>query len=432
MVRTILSGILIVLALLVPRSETPAQGLYRRALFLGNSYTYVNNLPGLTAALAHYAGDSLYFDSNTPGGYTLGWQPIAHATNATSLQLIGNGGWDFVILQEQSQVPSITRLRDSCMIPAATTLHNAVKAADSCSRILFYMTWGRRFGGQQCFTPNYCSPAFTGFGQMQDSVTKSVMMSADSLNDWIAPVGEAWRFVIDHTGMVLHDADLSHPNLNGSYLAACVFYDVLFGKPSAGNPFTGGLAPDTALLLQKAADSVTLGYAGLWNLGNDLPTAAFQVYWSSDTLFTTNASTGATAWHWDFGDGTTSSQAEPWHVYGQAGTYTVRLRACNSCFCDSAVIVVQTGTTGIPDDRSAPPIVFTGPDPAGIVRFSGFTGDGWLELFDRGGRRIASFPVEDGRAATGPVATGTFLWRLTDPASRTIGRGIRMRETSTQ
>lgn len=409
---------------------SPCQGLLRRTLFLGNSYTYVNNLPGLTAGLAHYSGDSLYFESNTPGGYTLGWQPIAHATNATSLQLIGNGGWDFVVLQEQSQIPSITRLRDSCMIPAAESLHNAVKTADSCTRVLFYLTWGRRFGGEQCFTPDYCSPVFAGFGQMQDSVTRSYKMAADSLNDWLAPVGEAWRFVIDHTGMVLHDADLSHPNLNGSYLAACVFYDVMFGKPSAGNLFTAGLAADTALLLQKAADSVTFGYAGYWNIGNDLPSAAFQVHWSSDTLFTSNSSSGATNWLWDFGDGITSALAEPWHIYQQPGTYTIRLSACNNCFCDSAGIVVQAGNVGTAELPAGQVISFRGPDPTGKVSFTGFSGCGKLELFDLEGRRLGLYDVQNGEALTGQITCRLMLWRLTDARHRTIGRGIRLQQVT--
>jgi glucose/arabinose dehydrogenase len=34
---------------------------------------------------------------------------------------------------------------------------------------------------------------------------------------------------------------------------------------------------------------------------------------------------GATSWHWEFGDGTTSSERSPRHVYGQAGLYFVRL-----------------------------------------------------------------------------------------------------------
>ena len=140
-----------------------AQPLNRKALFLGNSYTYVNNLPGLVAALAHYAGDSLFFDSNTPGGWTLGWRPTAHAADSVSLSKIPEHPWDFVILQEQSQTPAINKLRDSCMYPASQVLFDSVKSANPCSRVLFYLNWGRRFGGIQCFSPNYCSPDFADF-----------------------------------------------------------------------------------------------------------------------------------------------------------------------------------------------------------------------------------------------------------------------------
>jgi len=404
---------------------TPAQGVMRRALFLGNSYTYVNNLPLLTAAIAHTAGDSLYFDSNTPGGYTLGWQPIAHATDPVSLAKIQSGNWDFVILQEQSQIPSITRLRDSCMFPASTILHNMAKATDPCTRVLFYLTWGRRFGGMQCFEPNYCSPDFTGFSQMQDSVSKSYKMVADSLHDWIAPVGEAWRFVLGHIPMVLHDADNSHPNLNGSYLAACVFYDVMFGKPSAGNTFTAGLSPDTALMLQTAADSITFGYAGYWNLYNDTPLASFSLTSSSDTVFTHNVSSGATHWLWDFGNGQTSTEFEPVILYPFPGNYTIKLQACNDCYCDSAFnqVVITVIAAESHKDHA---IILTGPDQDGVIHFQNFTGNGTLLLYDLTGRIIAELPAIAGASRLTSYERGGWIWILQDPDKKTLAKGKRI------
>ncbi len=41
----------------------------------------------------------------------------------------------------------------------------------------------------------------------------------------------------------------------------------------------------------------------------------------------TNTSTSSTDYTWDFGDGSTSSDFEPSHVYSEEGTYTVTLRA---------------------------------------------------------------------------------------------------------
>jgi hypothetical protein len=401
-----------------------AQLLTRKALFLGNSYTYVNNLPFLIASLSSSSGDSLVFDSNTPGGFTLGWQPIAHSTDPVSLAKIKLHDWDFVVLQEQSQTPAISRLRDSCMYPSSIILHDSIKSAHPCSRVLFYLTWGRRFGGTQCFVPNYCSPDFSGFNQMQDSLTRAYKGIADSLADWIAPVGESWRFVINTTGMVLHDADDSHPNLKGSYLAACVFYAVIFGKQSSGNSFTAGLTPDTALKLQQAADSITFGYSTHWNLNNDIPFPAFTLAIIADTLFTTNLCSGASSWLWDFGDGQSSGLFEPVHVYANTGTYTVRLKACNDCFCDSTLNEVTVTTTGLKKrSRHEQAIRLQGPDHENNIKVVNFTKNGTLSLYHITGSIKAILPVYAGVAHAGNLGKGIMLWRLTDEKKEVIGRG---------
>lgn len=401
-----------------------AQPVVRKVLFLGNSYTYVNNLPLLTAAIAHSSGDSLFFDSYAPGGYTLGWQPIAHASDPVSLGMIGGNTWDFIVLQEQSQIPSINRLADSCMYPAAKILHDSIKSANPCARPLFYLTWGRRFGGVQCFTPNYCSFPFSGFDQMQDTLTYACKTIADSLNDWIAPVGEAWRYVINTTGMVLHDGDNSHPNLKGSYLAACVFYAVIFGKPTTGNGFTAGLSPDTAMILQQAADSVTFGYASVWNLNKDVPAPVFSLTTSADTVFTQNLSTNADSWIWDFGDGQTSAQFEPYHVYENPGTWVVKLRACNACYCDSAsqsVTITISGADAANSKRSQ--VTLKTNDQDGTLCLLNYPGDGTLSVFDLRGRIAAISSVKTGIIAPIKLNSGLWLWTLKDGFNEPVAAG---------
>ena len=39
--------------------------------------------------------------------------------------------------------------------------------------------------------------------------------------------------------------------------------------------------------------------------------------------FTDNSTNTPTSWSWDFGDGNTSTQQSPSHLYSTAGTYTV-------------------------------------------------------------------------------------------------------------
>jgi hypothetical protein len=403
--------------------DTNSQSVYRKVLFLGNSYTFVNNLPGLVAALAHSAGDSLYYDNNSPGGYTLGWQPIAHSTDPVSLGKIGQGDWDFVVLQEQSQTPAIPALRDSCMYPGSIILHDSVKSANPCTRVLFFLTWGRRLGGIQCFTSNYCSPDFADFDQMQDSLTVAYKGIADSLGDWIAPVGEAWRYVINNNQVVLHAGDDSHPNFKGSYLAACVFYDIIFGKRSFGLSYYGGLA-DTAFLFQLAADTIVFGNPSLWNLWNDQPVAEFKTLISNDTMYTENLCTNSYMWHWDFGDGQTSDEFEPVHIFSTPGQYTVILSACDSCRCDSAVQRIEIVNTGTNDDLPKRTGIFIiGPDESGNLMVKGFDDEGRLDFYDFSGRLIQSVPVISGNANIRCLQEGLSLWILEDLDGNRVSQG---------
>ena len=94
------------------------------ALFLGNSYTYVNNLPLLIANLASANGDTLVYDYNTPGGYTLN----NHFNDLTSKAKISSASWKYVILQAQSQEPSFSPYQVfSQTIPYARKLDSLIK-----------------------------------------------------------------------------------------------------------------------------------------------------------------------------------------------------------------------------------------------------------------------------------------------------------------
>ncbi len=76
----------------------------------------------------------------------------------------------------------------------------------------------------------------------------------------------------------------------------------------------------------------------------NVPVANF--YAVDDTLYLPNAiaifvnqSLNAVAYEWDFGDGTTSTQANPWHQYTQAGTYTVQLVAMNPPLSNDTLVI---------------------------------------------------------------------------------------------
>ncbi|MBP5240900.1 MAG: hypothetical protein J6Z26_03230, partial [Bacteroidales bacterium] len=93
-------------------------------LFIGNSYTSVNNLPSLIQQMGYSTGDTITYQSNLPGGCTFG----QHCNN-NSMTLIRQGGWDVVVLQEQSQNPSFpdNQVQAECL-PLAKRLVDSVYA----------------------------------------------------------------------------------------------------------------------------------------------------------------------------------------------------------------------------------------------------------------------------------------------------------------
>ncbi len=237
-----------------------------RALFIGNSYTAANSLPEIVQELSFDAGKKLIIDSNAPGGAIIN----QHINNANTLAKIQQGNWDVVVVQEQSQIPTIPLDRDNLMFPAVVKINDTIRKYNPCAKVVLFMTWGRQFGGVQC-NPSMtsCSPNFVDFSHMQDSLESAYVHAAQLIDAIIAPVGIAWKHVIEDTSLILHTADESHPNYEGSYLSACTFFEVLWGLSPVGNNYTGSLNNATANYLQQKAHEAVNEAAAPWNLNLD-------------------------------------------------------------------------------------------------------------------------------------------------------------------
>lgn len=233
-----------------------------KCLFIGNSYTDFNNLPSLFKQLSASGSKIVYTEMSAPGGYTL----EGHTQLQTTLDKINSRSWNFVILQEQSQYPVIPYYRNTSTIPSARKLDSLVRLRGAAT--MFYMTWGRKYGGMQCIN-SYCSTNFLNYFHMQDSLSAAYTMAASMLNSQLAPVGLAWKRArsIDTT-VELFDPDNSHPSLKGSYLAACVFYTKIFGISPVGLTYYAGLPQNEAHWLQQVAADAVLGFNFY---GNHLP-----------------------------------------------------------------------------------------------------------------------------------------------------------------
>lgn len=323
-----------------------------RVLFLGNSYTSYNNLPQLVQSLSSSAGKTLIIDSNMPGGMLVS----GHVIDPTSNSKISQGTWDYIVIQEQSQVPTIDFYRYNDMYPAMSDLKALAEQFNTCTKIITYMTWGRRFGGQQCDPTNtYCSPVFVDFNHMQDSLTSAYTEISDILNIQCAPVGVTWQNILNDTTLILHSNDNSHPNLDGSYVAALTIFSSIWKQPSSGIAFNGGITQSRALYYQQMSDNTIFNSQNDWNLTINDPLANFSYSTNGNSVTFTNTSSSNTNtplnYFWDFGDGNTSVLENPNHSYSSTGIYTVNLIVTDCIFSDTVSFTVQLGTTGVHENE---------------------------------------------------------------------------------
>lgn len=133
----------------------------------------------------------------------------------------------------------------------------------------------------------------------------------------------------------------------------CIPFSVQFTDQSAGNPTSWqweffGASPATStdqnptvsytstgtypvtLIVTNIYGSDTLTMQNAVN-AQSVPTSGFAYLVNQSTVSFNNLSLNANTFMWNFGDGNTSSEANPVHPYAVPGTYTVELTALNVC-----------------------------------------------------------------------------------------------------
>ena len=136
--------LLLILLPLGGMAQTPQDSL--RVLWVGNSFSYCNDLPGMVQKIASTQKVKLSCTRFLKGGERFS----GHLKNKKLLQAIADGGWDYVVLQEQSTAPAMPTGQVAREVyPAARTLDSLVHAASPDARVIFYMTWGHKYGNRK-------------------------------------------------------------------------------------------------------------------------------------------------------------------------------------------------------------------------------------------------------------------------------------------
>jgi len=195
------------------RAAPPKYSKKMRILFIGNSYTTANDLPRMLVGLMAVKGIRLETRRVTPGGCTL----EKHWRGDNARDAIAEGPWDYVVIQEQSQMPA---MRPAVTLKYAALLADMARKAGA--QPVFYLTWARKKKPQ-----------------MQKLLTSTYMKAGIASEALVAPVGIAWHNALkDNPNLPLHAKDGSHPTVQGTYLAACTFFATILRRDPTGLPGT--------------------------------------------------------------------------------------------------------------------------------------------------------------------------------------------------
>lgn len=195
------------------RLDCPPQRKNLRVVFIGNSKTYYQDMPGIVVEFAKIIGTDIKAKVVVQGGQSLEghWNDNSNAQNAIASE------WnDFVILQDRGALPYYEPdlYQEYASKFCVLTNNDAIT--------LLFVTWE---------TPI----------MYQTPVTQQIVLAIqkqENKGSEICAIGEAWKAsVIERPDINLYlNGDVLHPNENGAYLTACVIHSVLHRISPVGLP----------------------------------------------------------------------------------------------------------------------------------------------------------------------------------------------------
>jgi hypothetical protein len=203
-------------------------------LFMGNSHSKANDLPGLVATLIETGKPLANADAaNAPGFMYL----ADRQDDGVSPQLLASRPWSHVVLQAQKYSTSGLYYYPT---DAAEEWIRRAKAQNT--QPILFPEWPRRGNTEE--------------GKRVHNLHLSISSREAAC---VAPIGLAWeKSIADHPEIELHAPDGNHSNIQGALLSAYVFYEVMSRQPAADLPVVSSIkvSPDVQGKLKNTASEV--------------------------------------------------------------------------------------------------------------------------------------------------------------------------------
>ncbi len=248
-------------------------------LFIGNSLTYFYDMPQTLQRMLDETHPNIKIDQSTFPGMSLS----AHLSNiitsqtensvntrkreegettATELK-IAEKEWDMIILQTGTVSVLIPENRDFKVNKAIADIKK-LASNPNCKFVLFN-TWPSK----NEYPKNYCYSSRTIHSSIQKEKSCSPMM--ESLEQEMQLINASYDLVATQNNLQKTDngskfytvlttypeielyEDPIHPNKYGSFLNACIFYEMLTNNKASDLNYVGDIVPKTAALLKTIA-----------------------------------------------------------------------------------------------------------------------------------------------------------------------------------
>lgn len=236
-----------------------------KILFIGNSLTGYNNLPGMVSELAITANKKIVMDSFLKYG-----KALYEISQLPQIQeKICAQPWDYIVLQDgchnaaypDSYQQLIPYAAYSPLPLTLQMMRDLIHAHCESTKVVYFMPWAFKDG------ITWIAGQTDTYQAMQKKILQNSIHFAKALDLMIAPVGWAWYRVIgERPNIELFHPDWSHAALRGSYLAACVFYAVFFQEKVASG-YKSSLSQAEADYFQTIASATVLDSLRRWRIG---------------------------------------------------------------------------------------------------------------------------------------------------------------------
>ena len=180
----------------------------QRVLYLGDSYTYYNDMPSMVTAMADLAGSDIRYDISVrafPNATLEG-----HWNNSGTRSLLGQGNWDRILVQPESYF-QILNADNGHFNQGSRLLRQAGSAKPA-----IVVSW-------TASEAHYANAPVTRAEHFRNIEANSRALASRTGADLI-DVAQVWEDVSTEALPFSLYKDGNHPSVEGSYLVALVIY----------------------------------------------------------------------------------------------------------------------------------------------------------------------------------------------------------------